>query len=72
MKLDGLTNSEIMDSLNIQDNIESIFHSGEGIGKSGSFFFFTKDKKFVIKTTRGDEKELLLGMLDSMINHFKK
>ena len=72
MKLDGLTEKDIQESLNLQDNIQSIFHSGEGIGQSGSFFFFSKDKKFVIKTTRGDEKKILLAMLDDMILHFKQ
>jgi hypothetical protein len=46
-----------MDSLNpiLEGNITAIKKSGEGMGKSGSFFFFSHDKKFLIKTmTAGD------------------
>ena len=70
MKLDGVKETEIMESLNLNDNVSSIFKSGEGMGKSGSFFFFSKDQKFVIKTMRRDEKKILIDMLDDMIDHF--
>lgn len=46
-----------MESLNpiLEGNIEAIKKSGEGMGKSGSFFFFSHDKKLLIKTmTSGD------------------
>jgi 1-phosphatidylinositol-4-phosphate 5-kinase len=39
------------------------------MGKSGSFFFFSKDQRFVIKTMRRDEKNILINMLDDMIEH---
>jgi len=39
------------------------------MGKSGSFFFFSKDQKFVIKTMRRDEKKILIDMLDDYIAH---
>lgn len=72
MELDGITCDDIMKSLNIQDNVRNVFKAGEGVGQSGSFFFFSKDKKFLIKTMRGSEKKVLLGMLDNLIGHFKK
>jgi hypothetical protein len=34
----------------IDGNINAIKKSGEGMGKSGSFFFFSHDKKLLIKT----------------------
>ena len=34
----------------IADNITAIRKAGEGMGKSGSFFFFSHDQKFLIKT----------------------
>ena len=40
----------LIESLNPRNNIESIFKAGESQGKSGSFFFFSQDKKFIIKT----------------------
>lgn len=49
-----------------------VFKAGQGAGKSGSFFFFSYDKRFIIKTLKDDEKKTLLGMLDSYIHHFKK
>lgn len=46
-----------------------MFNAGEGAGQSGSFFFHSKDKKFLIKTLRGSERSILLGMLDDFIEH---
>lgn len=50
--LDGFNNSNIKDSLrpDIEGNQKAIFKSGEGMGKSGSFFFFSHDENFLIKT----------------------
>ena len=59
----------MLNSLKIEDNIDNIFKSGEGAGKSGSFFFFSNDNQFIIKTMRGNEKQVLLNMLDDMIKH---
>jgi hypothetical protein len=49
-----------------------VFNAGEGAGESGSFFFFSKDKKFLLKTMRGSEKQKILEMLDGTIEHFKE
>lgn len=56
MELDGLTPQDIIKSINIEENLESVFQAGEGSGQSGSFFFFSSDKRFIIKTLRGNEK----------------
>jgi hypothetical protein len=48
-----------------------VFKAGQGSGKSGSFFFFSADRKFVIKTISKKEKDVLLGMLDDLIKHYK-
>lgn len=37
-------------SLSPKFNRDSVFKSGEGAGRSGSFFFFSHDRKFIIKT----------------------
>jgi hypothetical protein len=44
--------SHLKESLNpfIEQNIKRIFAAGEGMGKSGSFFFFSHDTNFLIKT----------------------
>ena len=52
-------------------NKERVFKSGHGDGKSGAFFFNTWDNKFIIKTTRRQEKDIILSMLDDLIFHFK-
>ena len=52
-------------------NRDQIFKAGQGSGASGSYFIFSHDKKFIIKTLRGDEKEVLLNILDDYIDHIK-
>lgn len=43
-----------------EENKKAIQKSGEGMGKSGSFFFFSHDKKLLIKTmTTGDFKAFM-------------
>ena len=45
--------------------------AGESKGKSGSFFFWTFDKKFMIKTINNSELNSLLEMLDSYTEQIK-
>lgn len=53
--MDGITHDDIVQSLNPADNRDMVFKAGESQGKSGSFFFFSHDKKYIIKTmTEGD------------------
>jgi len=42
--------SDFNSSLSPKFNRDMIFKAGEGAGKSGSFFFFSHDQKFVVKT----------------------
>jgi Phosphatidylinositol-4-phosphate 5-Kinase len=46
----------------------------EGSGKSASFFFFTENRQFVIKTLKDEELELLArkGVLEKYYNHIHK
>ena len=53
-------------------NREQIFKTGEGSGKSGSFFFMTHDKRFMIKTMNATELEIMLKLLPSYIAHHMK
>jgi hypothetical protein len=48
--LDGISSEMMMKSLDINKNREMIFKAGESTGKSGSFFLFSKDNQFLIKT----------------------
>ena len=68
--MDNIKYSDLLKSLAVEDNVHNIFKSGQGAGKSGSFFFFSNDNNYIIKTMRGNEKKVLLNMLDDMIKHF--
>jgi Phosphatidylinositol-4-phosphate 5-Kinase len=40
-----------------------VFNAGEGAGRSGSFFFFSHDKRFIIKTMSDAERKLFLNKM---------
>lgn len=71
MKNDNISSQEMMRSLSLEDNRKMVFKAGEGAGKSGSFFFFSHDNRFLIKTLQGKEKSMFLGMLDEYIHHIE-
>lgn len=52
-------------------NIQAIHNFFTGSGKSDSFFFFSDNKTFVLKTLKDSEKALLLekGVLESYFDH---
>jgi len=70
--MDGISPSDIMESLNMEDNRNMIFKAGESAGQSGSFFFFSHDNRFLIKTLMGGERKRLLAFLNSYIDHLRK
>ena len=53
-------------------NTEQVFQTGEGAGKSGSFFFLSHDRKFMIKTMKKHEVETMLNILPSYIEHHRR
>ena len=50
LRMDKISRKDLLKSLDIEYNKEKIIKSGEGSGKSGSFFFFSNDNRFLIKT----------------------
>jgi len=48
-----------------------VFQAGEGAGRSGSFFFFSHDSRFIIKTISSEELKLFLKILPSYHQHIK-
>jgi 1-phosphatidylinositol-4-phosphate 5-kinase len=72
MKLDNIAPKDMMKSLSLEDNRNMVFRAGEGAGKSGSFFFFSNDNRFLIKTLKGREKKILIDFLDDYIDHIEK
>jgi 1-phosphatidylinositol-4-phosphate 5-kinase len=65
-----------MKSVKAENNKMQIFKTnnyqkhGTG-GKSGSFFFFTEDKKFIIKSLTKKEKKNLMTMLPNLVSHIE-
>lgn len=59
-------------SLSPKFNRDMVFKAGEGAGRSGSFFFFSHDRKFIIKTMTTEERDLLLKLIPAMEDHFEK
>ena len=59
-------------SLSPKFNLEQVFKAGEGAGKSGSFFFYSHDRKFIIKTMTDEELKLFRKLQPALSEHYKK
>ena len=59
-------------SLSVKYNREMVFKAGEGAGRSGSFFFFSHDSKFLIKTMNKTEISTYLRLCRRFIKHYKE
>lgn len=66
---DGITPETLYKSLNPMDNQESIKAAKEGMGKSGSFFFFSADRRLVLKTIKPHEIVTLKKQLKRYYKH---
>jgi len=50
-----------------------VFKAGEASGASGSFFFFSQDKKFIVKTMTNEELKFFLKRFGRpYFNHIKR
>ena len=58
-KDDGITDDIMIKSFSPIKNKSAIDKMGESKGKSGSFFFYSHDRKFIIKTITNEEKETM-------------
>lgn len=65
---DGINPQTLASSLDTQLNRHSVFKAGEASGASGSFFFFSHDKRFIIKTVTDEEKQFFIS--DLAVNYF--
>jgi len=52
---DGLSTGSLLESLDPEHNQSNVFKAGEASGASGSFFFFSNDKQFIVKTMNSEE-----------------
>ena len=50
-------------------NREQAFKAGKGSGKSGSFFFFSHDNMFIIKTMKSAELKALKRILPEYVTY---
>ena len=62
-KDDGITDDIMIKSFTPIKNKSAIDKMGEGKGKSGSFFFYSHNRKFIIKTITNEEKETMDNIL---------
>ena len=71
MFADYFSNFDVLyQSLSTKFNRNQVFRAGEGAGRSGSFFFFSHDNKFIIKTIPKDELTEVLRLLPSLKEHY--
>ena len=68
----GITTEVLLASLSPEFNRDMVFKAGEGAGASGSFFFFSHDRKFIIKTMTDSELNFFLKILPDYELHFKE
>ena len=69
----GINNfADFYDSLSPKYNRDMILKAGEGAGRSGSFFFFSHDQKFVIKTMTVAELSLMKKIMPQYKAHMTK
>ena len=70
--MDGIEDKHIQESLLPHKNNQAVFKAGESQGKSGSFFFFSHDKKFIIKTMFQEELNIMMEKLPDYFNHIQQ
>jgi 1-phosphatidylinositol-4-phosphate 5-kinase len=69
--LDGIGVEDILESLDQEKNRYKVFEAGEGAGKSGSFFFYTHDRRFIIKTILKSERKFILRTINKQVRHLR-
>ena len=70
---DEIDDSAIVESLLPDFNTSTVFKAGEASGASGSFFFFSHDKNFIIKTMTSSEMSFFKNRIShSYFRYLKK
>lgn len=75
-EMDGIDEHVLMRSIDPRHNRFQIFKVNDGQkhtagGKSGSFFFFTQDRKYIVKSMKESEVRKLLKILQSKLEYLK-
>jgi 1-phosphatidylinositol-4-phosphate 5-kinase len=71
-KMDNITDEMVQKSLDTELNRTQVFKAKESAGKSGSFFFFSFDKQFLLKTMNDHEMEVFTNCLPEYYEHLLK
>ena len=71
-KDDEITDDAMIRVFSPSKNKSAIEKMSESKGKSGSFFFYSHDRKFIIKTISGDERKTLLNIFHDYFNYIKE
>jgi hypothetical protein len=68
---DGISKEDVIRSLNpeVNGNQKAIEDAGESQGKSGSFFFFSHDSRFIIKTMTPQELDTFKAMFKDYFDY---
>ena len=72
LEANSLNLNLIKRSLGPAYNRDQAFSAGEGSGKSGSFFFFSHDNQFIIKTMKGAELKSLMKILPQYVAYLTR
>jgi hypothetical protein len=68
---DGINFQRLFMSLDYKKNRNQIFSSGEASGASGSFFFFSHDRRFIVKTMTQTELVFMEKLIPDYYKHIK-
>ena len=71
-EMDKVTPKDILDSLDAAKNRQQVFKAKESAGKSGSFFFFSFDKRFLVKTMNNAELAVFIDCLPEYVLFLRK
>ena len=71
-KDDEITDDVMIRVFSPSKNKSAIEKMSESKGKSGSFFFYSHDRKFIIKTISSDERKTLLDIFHDYFNYIKE
>jgi hypothetical protein len=69
LKADKISYNQIIESFNLEYNIINLSKLTKSEGRSGSIFFHTHDKKFIIKTISHSELKAMINNL--LLNYYK-
>ena len=67
--MDNISPDDIVEGLDPVLNARSIFKASLGEGKSGSFFFFSTNSRFIIKTLTKQDAKTFLTILPNYYTH---